>query len=144
MKKLVCILFTIACVTFSFTSDTLKTMLSEVFPNQQVETILEDKELTKYYSNLFFNSYHIEVIPENKPIGNDIKTLSFIEYNNVDGTSVKLSPEEFLAKIKDNSFNILRTKLARDYKNTTFFRIGKTRSLLVLISYSQLTKLQSK
>lgn len=144
MKKIITAILIIACVSYSFTSDSLKTMLLDVYSKERTSEILNDTQKKKYYTNLLFHSFKTESIPVGKPINPNLVVLNSVTYKNIDGTYTTLSPKTVVSKLKNGTFNILKAQIQRDYSATNSYVLGDTRVVLNLYSYTYLTELQKK
>lgn len=144
MKKIIVAVIITACVSYSFTSDSLKTMLLDVYSQDRTSEILNDSQKKKYYTNLLFHSFKTESIPAGKPINPKLIVLNSVTYKNIDGTYTTLSPKTVVNQLKNGTFNILKAQIQRDYSATNSYVLGDTRVVLNLYSYTYLTELQKK
>ncbi|MEN8927536.1 MAG: hypothetical protein ABF242_03980 [Flavobacteriales bacterium] len=137
-------LFLILCSSYGISQNNLKEKLAEVFNEDRVNSILEDAEEKKYYNNLVFHSFHLEKVEGNKIQKGGFTKITTLELLNNDGTLTAITAQELVESINDNTFNILRLKLPRDFKNANFYLLGTTNHVLKIKSHTFLTKLQKK
>ena len=129
----------------SFSQETLKEKLNQVYSVEKTESILKDAQKKKYYNNVFFNSFSIISVSANKLKPNSFPVLNSIKMrvkNSTLTTDVEVS--KIIELIESGKFNILLTDIQRKMGTPLRYRLGNTNKILTIYSYDYLTKLQKK